>query len=89
LEVRGPAFRHVTKECYDVIKLNPHPECIAGCHRLETETPYYVVCVLCYETTHEKTSVPIAAKEEILRTPGDKAEDQLAAKLKKAAKRAL
>jgi hypothetical protein len=89
LEVRGPAFRHVEKACYETIKLNPHPSCIADCNKLETDTPYYAVCILCYETTHEKISVPITAKEQTVQPPNDNAGEQLAAKLKRAAKRAL
>ena len=84
LEVRSPNFRHVCKTCYHAIKKSPSTECIANCHRLETDTPYYVVCMLCYETTHEKVVAPTVNAVE----PVKDVYKELVADLKKASKKA-
>ena len=87
LEVRGPAFRHVCRSCYLIIKQSPAEECIADCHRLQEDTPYYVVCILCYETTHEHVRTVKAYPGVECQTV--KTEESLPTKLKKAAKRAV
>ena len=90
LEVRGPAFRHVCKACYEIIKQSPADKCIADCHRLQPDTPYYVVCVLCYETIHDQIDIINQTPEQQQQTNLDgNSGVELVKKLKKAAKKAV
>ncbi len=84
LEVRSPNFRHVCKTCYHEIKKSPSVDCLADCHRLETDTPYYVVCMLCYETIHEKVTAPTVETPE----PVKDVYKELVADIKRASKKA-
>ena len=88
LEIRGAAFRHVCKSCYQAVKKNSSPLCIADCSRLETNTPFYAVCVHCYEIHHEKTHLIEAIKETVVEPVKEKSGEVLAIKLKKIAKKA-